>query len=135
VFCIGFFPSRTPGSGERVRFSIGALSSVSSHGRERYFEVKAIVKLIIFPKKLSRQLSSQLCDQNLSSRQLSSQFFFQKLCQGNCQVNCVTKKILQGNCQVNYLVKNYLIFMSIIVICRLILVNYGKFWSIMVNYR
>ena len=74
----------------------------SRHGRERYFKVKAIVKSIIFPKKLSRKLSSQLCDQKNSSRQLSSPFFFQKLCQGNCQVNCVTKKILQGNCQLNY---------------------------------
>ena len=90
------------------------------------------------------------------SGQLSSQLFFQKSYQGNChvycatknvlqdnyqvnfflqkQVNCVTKKILQGHCQVNYLVKNYLIFMSIIVIVRSILVNYHKFWSIMVNY-
>ena len=48
------------------------------HGRERYFEVKAIVKSIIFPSKLSRQFSSQLCDQKISSRQLSSQFFFPK---------------------------------------------------------
>ena len=97
------------------------------------------------------------------SRQLSSQSFSQKSCQGNCQVNCATKKILQGNCQVNSFSKNFFkaivksivlpknssrqlssqlfgenlfnFCMSIFVIFRLILVNYGKFCSIMVNYR
>ena len=69
------------------------------HGRERYFQVKAIVKSIIFPKMLSRQLSSQFCDQKFASRQLLGLLFFQPL----CQVNCVTQNFLQGNCQVNYL--------------------------------
>ena len=73
--------------------------------------LKAILKLIIFPKKLSRQLSSQLCNQKFSSRQLSSKFFFlQQICQGNCQINCVTQHFLQDNCEVNYLLKYYFIF-------------------------
>ena len=114
--------------------------SGTRHGRERYFKVKAIVKSIIFPTKLSRQLSSQLCDQTFSSRQLSSQFFFLKLFEGNCQVNCVTKKIVQGNCQVNYLVKlnfilyvNYCDFLVDFGKLLLILVDYGQLWSIIDN--
>ena len=97
------------------------------------------------------------------SRQLSSQIFFHKSCQGNCQVNCASTNFLQGNCQVNSFPKIFVkaivksnvlpkkffnafvksiiwwkiiyFFRSIIVIFCLILVNYGSFWSIIVNYR
>ena len=95
------------------------------------FKSKAIVKSITFPKKLSRQLSSQLCDQQFSSRQFSSHFFPQKLCQGNCQVNCVTKTNLQGICQVNYLVKIYLVLH--VNYCDF-KVNFGQLWVILVDY-
>ena len=79
------------------------------HGRERYFQVKEIVKSIIFPKMLSRQLSIQFGDQKFASRQLLGLLFFQPIFQGNCQVNCVTQNFLQGNCQVNYWLEIYFI--------------------------
>ena len=46
------------------------------HGRERYFSVKAIVKSIIFPKKLSRQLSSQLCNNKNFFKAIVKSIFF-----------------------------------------------------------
>ena len=65
---------------------VGSFIAGPRHGREKYFQVKAIVKSIFFSKKLSRQSSSQLCDQKLSSRQLSCQLFGKQLSHIFCQL-------------------------------------------------
>ena len=51
--------------------------------------------IVFFPTNLSRQLSSQLCNKNLSSRQLSSRLFVKKIFHifcplGRCQNVCLS---------------------------------------------
>ena len=66
------------------------------HGHYRFYEVKAIVKVIIGPKNWPSQWSRQLFFSKKISSQLLGKLFGQIIGQVNCQVNYVIKKILKS---------------------------------------